>query len=98
MSKPTEYGRWDTLRSGTHSQVGQVWLGVERACRGDGLCCMGRQLVCTMFCACGSGRACSNPFNTKEAETDDDHALDDAAYQDIDTDTDENGSIGGLMY
>ncbi len=65
----------------------------ERACRGGNCGCMGRQLVCTMFCACGSGRACSNPFNTKEAETDDDHALDDAAYQDIDTDTDENGSI-----
>ena len=38
----------------------------ERACRGGNCGCMGHQLVCTMLCACGSGPACSNPFNAKE--------------------------------
>jgi hypothetical protein len=45
---------------------------------------MGRQLVCTLFCACGGGSACSNPFNIKERATDEndtgdaeDHDLDD---------------------
>ena len=37
---------------------------VETACG-----CMGHQLVCTMLCACGSGPACSNPFNAKERMT-----------------------------
>ena len=53
--------------------------------RRDGNCgCMRRQLVCTLFCACGGGSGCSNPFNTKEFATDDndtrdaeDHDLDD---------------------
>ena len=56
----------------------------ERPCRGRNSGCMGRQLVCTLFCTCGGGSACSNPFNTKERATDDnvtrdaeDHDLDD---------------------
>ena len=31
---------------------------------------MGHQLVCTMFCACGSGSTCVNPFNPKTSVTD----------------------------
>ena len=31
---------------------------------------MGRQLPCTMFCTCGGGTACSNPFNINESATD----------------------------
>ena len=48
----------------------------ERACRGGNCGCMGHQLVCTMFCACGSGPACSNPFNAKERTTDDTDEVD----------------------
>ncbi|KAG0726825.1 hypothetical protein GWK47_035813 [Chionoecetes opilio] len=42
----------------------------ERACRGGKCGCMGRQLPCTMFCTCGCGTACSNPFNITESATD----------------------------
>ncbi|KAG0693693.1 hypothetical protein GWK47_027412 [Chionoecetes opilio] len=42
----------------------------ERACRGEKCGCMGRQLPCTMFCTCGGGTACSNPFNITESATD----------------------------
>ena len=42
----------------------------ERPCKGGNCSCMGHQLVCTMFCACGSGSICSNPFNAREPETD----------------------------
>ena len=31
---------------------------------------MGHQPVCTMFCDCGSGPACFNPFNANERTTD----------------------------
>ncbi|KAG0725666.1 hypothetical protein GWK47_038169 [Chionoecetes opilio] len=42
----------------------------ERACRGGKCGCMERQLPCTMFCTCGGGTACSNPFNITESATD----------------------------
>ncbi len=48
----------------------------ERACKGGNCGCMGRQLVCTMFCACGGGPTCSNPFNIKEHVTDDNDTSD----------------------
>ncbi len=42
----------------------------ERPCKGGNCSCMGHQLVCTMFCACGSGSTCANPFRTKTSVTD----------------------------
>ena len=42
----------------------------DQPCRGGNCGCMGRQLVCTMFCACGGGSACCNPFNIDQHTTD----------------------------
>ena len=50
----------------------------ERPCRGGNCSCMGHQLVCTMFCACGSGSACSNPFNAREREANVDDSEEDS--------------------
>ena len=49
----------------------------ERPCKGANCCCMGHQLPCTMFCACGGGRACLNAFNIQDT--------DEAVNQDVDT-------------
>ena len=46
-------------------------------CRGGNCGCMGRQMVCTIFCACSGGSTCSNPFNTVRVDDDEtDGALD----------------------
>ena len=51
---------------------------VRCACASDQPCksgkcgCMGRQLPCTMFCACSVGSVCANPFNVKETASDGD--------------------------
>ena len=68
----------------------------ERACRGGKCGCMGRQLPCTLFCTCGGGAACYNPFNIKESATD--HAdipdetddSDDANVQEMDSEAEDN--------
>ena len=49
------------------------WLGValiRTTMQGWNCSCIGHQLVCTMFCACGSGSTCVNPFNPKTSVTD----------------------------
>ena len=50
------------------------WLGVAAHqndhALGGNCSCMGHQLVCTMFCACGSGSTFANPFSTKTSVTD----------------------------
>ncbi|KAG0729729.1 hypothetical protein GWK47_003399 [Chionoecetes opilio] len=65
----------------------------ERACRGGKCGCMGRQLPCTMFCTCGGGTACSNPFSITESATD--HAdipddSDEANYRAMDVDDEDD--------
>jgi len=52
----------------------------QRPCKGAKCGCMGHQLPCTMFCACGAGRVCLNPFNTVDTDK--------AVNQDVDTDND----------
>jgi len=47
--------------------------------------CMGHQLPCTMFCACGGGRACLNAFNIGDT--------DEAVNQDVDTDNDHDENV-----
>ena len=42
----------------------------EWPCKGGNCSCMGHQFVCTMFCACGIGSTCANPFSTKMSVTD----------------------------
>ena len=43
----------------------------ELSCRGGKCGCMGRQMPCTVFCACcGSYSICHNPFNKKNAGDD----------------------------
>ncbi|KAG0727686.1 hypothetical protein GWK47_034136 [Chionoecetes opilio] len=66
----------------------------ERACRGGKCGCMGRQLPCTMFCTCGGGTACSNPFNITESAKDhadipDDSDEADDRAMDVDDEDDE---------
>ena len=68
----------------------------ERACRGGKCGCMGRQLPCTLFCTCGGGTACSNPFNTTESTTDHEDIDDemagsvDANVREMDNDDEDN--------
>jgi len=50
----------------------------ERPCKGANCGWMGHQLPCTMFCACGGGRACLNASNKQDT--------DEAVNQDVDTD------------
>ena len=59
----------------------------QRPCKGGNCGCMGHQLPCTLFCACGGASACLNPFNTVDP--------DEAGYQDVDSDNDENVEDNG---
>jgi hypothetical protein len=43
----------------------------QRPCKGVNYGCMGYQVSCTMFCACGGGYTCLNPFNTDEVVSED---------------------------
>lgn len=61
----------------------------ERPCRGGNCGCMGHQLPCTMFCACGGGPACLNPFNAREHATDDTNDTDDVDNQQVDNNDEE---------
>ena len=64
------------LRNMSSSRSDVVVLQNEHVQVGTACGCMGLQLVCTMLCACGSGPACSNPFNAKERTTDDTDEVD----------------------
>ena len=57
----------------------------QRPCKGANCGCMGHLLPCTMFCACGGGRACLNLFNTGHT--------DEAVNQDVDTDNDHDEDV-----
>ena len=57
----------------------------QRPCKGANCGCMGHQLSCTMFCACGGGCTCLNPFNKKDT--------DEAVSQDVDTDDDQDEDV-----
>lgn len=39
----------------------------QQPCHTGRCSCMGHQLVCTIFCACGSGSTCCNPFKEKRS-------------------------------
>jgi len=57
----------------------------ERPCKWANCGCMGHKLPCTMFCACGGGRACLNAFSIEDA--------DEAVNQDVDTDNDHDDDV-----
>ena len=43
----------------------------ERACKGNNCGCTGRQVTCTIFCACAGGLGCSNPFSKNNVSAED---------------------------
>ena len=59
----TAYAPWHVL------QLVRCGCESEQSCRGGRCGCMGRQLPCTVFCACcASLGLCQNPFNQEEAD------------------------------
>ena len=62
-ASPTKYGRRSTLYA-PEKILKLVKYGCvsERPCKGANCGCMEHQLPCSMFCACGGGRAYLNAF------------------------------------
>lgn len=54
----------------------------SRPCKGSNCGCLGHRLSCTMFCACGGGLTCSNPFMIKNN--------DEVVIQDVEEDDDDD--------
>lgn len=44
----------------------------ERACKGNNCGCTGRQVACSIFCTCGMGLECNNPFKKVSDDDEDD--------------------------
>jgi len=61
-----------------------------RPCRGGNCGSMGRQLLNTLFCACGNGSACANLFHSKEHSTEDVNDTGDADDQGLEKSNEEN--------
>lgn len=57
----------------------------QRPCKGTNCGCTGHQLPCTIFCVCGGGRDCLNPFNAK--------IIDEPVNQDVDIDNDHDEDV-----
>ena len=56
---------------------------------------MGYQLSCTMFCACGGGQDCSNPFNTRQHES---NGIDDVDNHDYNCGKEENRDVNFIIF
>ena len=63
MCEGIAYAPWHVL------QLVRCGCESEKPCRGGKCGCMGRQLPCTVFCACcASFGICQNPFNQEDAD------------------------------